>query len=310
MRPALALYAVLVLLLAPPLLRGRAWVDRAPSLGILAWQASGIAVLGSLLLLGVTTVVPVSSVDVDLSHLLHACAVLLHADDVGLSDAALLAGAAGLTALLGVRGWRTIRGSAGLRGRQRELVDLVTVPMSPSCPRVRLLDHAMPLAYCIPGRRGRIVVTTGAREALGQRELAAVLAHEQAHLHGRHHLVLLWARVACAALPLSLFRAGERETAELVEMLADDTVRSRAARRSLAVAVLTLGVAHPAGALGADARHGTAQRRVRRLLSPSRQLAQGPRAAVLALCLSVALGPWLATAPALAALSGQCFPST
>lgn len=308
MRAALALYAAVVLLLAPALLRGRDWVDRAPGLGILAWQASGAAVLGSLLLLGVTTVVPVSSVDVDIPHLLHACAALLRADNIGGSDAALLLGAGTLALLLGGCGSRLARRSAALRRRQRELVDLVAVPRSDSGSCVRVVDHAVPLAYCIPGRHGRIVVTTGAQAALGQQELTVVMAHEQAHLRGRHHLVLLWARATCAALPLGLFRTAERETAELVEMLADDTVRTAAARRSLATAVLALGTAHPAGALGAELRPGTCLRRVRRLVGPPRKLSVRSRGVLLGLCAATALGPWLATAPALAAVSGQCLP--
>lgn len=308
MRMALALYAALVLLLAPPLLRGRRWVDRSPGLGILAWQASAAAVVGSLLLLGVTTVVPVSSVNVDLSHLLHACAALLHADDVGTSDAALLLGAATLTLLLGGCGLRMARRSAALRRRQRELVDLVAVPRRGAGSYVRVVDHAVPLAYCIPGRHGRIVVTTGAQAALDPQELAGVMAHEQAHLRGRHHLVLLWARASSAALPLTLFRSAERETVELVEMLADDTARTPAARRSLATALLALGTAHPAGALGAEPPPQFCLRRVRRLLCPTRKLSVRSRGLLLGLCAASAIGPWLATAPALAAVSGQCFP--
>jgi Zn-dependent protease with chaperone function len=46
------------------------------------------------------------------------------------------------------------------------------------------------LLYCVPGRLPTIVVTTGALAVLEPEQLAAVLAHERAHLAGRHHLLL------------------------------------------------------------------------------------------------------------------------
>ncbi|TDD13757.1 hypothetical protein E1294_39770 [Nonomuraea diastatica] len=41
--------------------------------------------------------------------------------------------------------------------------------------------------YCVPGRHSQMVITTGAMRSLGPEQVAAVLAHEQAHLRGRHH---------------------------------------------------------------------------------------------------------------------------
>lgn len=114
--------------------------------------------------------------------------------------------------------------------------------MNGNGPTACLLEHDTPLACCVPGRGPRIVVTTGARDALTRADLELVLRHGQAHLRGRHHLLLLWARVLRTALPLPVFRTGEAEIAQLVEMLADDAVLEPAERRSLAHAVLALGV--------------------------------------------------------------------
>lgn len=306
MRSALAAYALLVVVAAPRLLHGRAWVDRSPRLAILAWQASGLAVLSSVLLVTVLTVLPVSGVQVDLVHLLHACAALLAAQDATSLDVAVVVAAAGLVLVLCRSGWRHTASTTRVRRQLRELVDLVTTPMHGQEPQARLLAHATPLAYCIPGRRARIVVTTGAQDALGPAELDAVLHHERAHLDGRHHLVLLWSRVLRTALPLPLFATADRETAQLVEMLADDAVRTPSGRLSLARAVLALGSGSPRGALAAGADH--TGRRVDRLLRAATAPAYPTRLAATGLSLAVLSAPWLSTVPALAALSGQCPP--
>ena len=65
---------------------------------------------------------------------------------------------------------------------------------------MRLIDDEHPAVYCLPGRR-RIVMTTGALRCLDARQLEAVLAHERAHLSGRHHLVLTFANALKDAFP-------------------------------------------------------------------------------------------------------------
>jgi hypothetical protein len=47
-----------------------------------------------------------------------------------------------------------------------------------------------PRRYCVPSLRHRVVLTTGAVAALEPRQLRAVIAHERAHLWGRHDLVI------------------------------------------------------------------------------------------------------------------------
>lgn len=54
---------------------------------------------------------------------------------------------------------------------------------------VALVDAEHPFALTFPARHGGIVLSTGAVRALEPGELAAVLAHEHAHLHQRHHLI-------------------------------------------------------------------------------------------------------------------------
>jgi len=57
-------------------------------------------------------------------------------------------------------------------------------------------------AYAVPGRPGRIVVSTGMLGVLDERGRTALLAHERAHLSGRHHWYTAAARLAAAANPL------------------------------------------------------------------------------------------------------------
>ncbi len=69
---------------------------------------------------------------------------------------------------------RTLRA----RQRHRDLLDLLATPW-PAVPRARVLDHPLPVAYCLPGLRSRLVVSAGVLDALDPPAVRAVLAHEQ-----------------------------------------------------------------------------------------------------------------------------------
>jgi Peptidase family M48 len=154
--------------------------------------------------------------------------------------------------------------------------------------------------------RSRIVVSAGTLELLDQAELAAVLAHERAHLRERHDLVLLPFTALLRAFRWSpAARDAAGSVALLLEMLADDHAvgyvaaaaaaggrgrgRQRPAR-PLAMALLRVGAAGPGtvpcGAL-AVADGGDVAVRVARLLAPP----PGLRAAALVLvgCTAAAL---------------------
>jgi len=57
-------------------------------------------------------------------------------------------------------------------------------------------------ALAVPGRPGRIVLSTGLLRALDAGQRRAVLAHERSHLRHRHHLHQSITRIAAAANPL------------------------------------------------------------------------------------------------------------
>ena len=306
---ALLLFAVVVMSVAPRVLVDAGWVRAAPRLGIALWQACSAAVLSAVLLLAVTATAPVHRVSFDVEHLLHACAaVLKHRYDVhalawiaGVSAA--IAGTAGL--LLARAAIR--RGVSVLRSRtrQRDLLDLVAHDLDANGAHVLPLE--VPLAYCIPGRRGRIVLTTATKAQLGEEQIAAVMAHERAHLRGRHDLVLFGADVTRTAFPWSRFFSVARDqTAGLVEMAADDRAARTTGALPVATALIHLGTrAAPDGVLAA-AGTMTAER-VARLLGAARGPSRARRVGAAAICLSLLALPWvIALAPAWAASAGRC----
>ncbi len=134
-----------------------------------------------------------------------------------------------------------------------------------------MVDHPAAAAYCVPGLRSRIVISAGTLKLLDQAELAAVLAHERAHLRERHDLVLLPFTALLRAFRWSaVARRAESAVALLVEMLADDHALRHRPARELATALLRVGAAGsrvPSGALAADG--GEVAVRVARLLRPA-----------------------------------------
>jgi Peptidase family M48 len=75
-------------------------------------------------------------------------------------------------------------------------------------------------AYALPGRPGRIIISGCLLDQLDAGGQAALLAHEQAHLSGRHHLFAAAARLAAAANPMLLPLA--RSVEYTVERWADE----------------------------------------------------------------------------------------
>ena len=136
-----------------------------------------------------------------------------------------------------------------------------------------MLDHPGAAAYCVPGVRSRVVVSAGTLQLLDAPELAAVLAHEQAHVRERHDLVLLPFTSLRRALPgVHVVSEAIAAVRLLVEMRADDRARHTQPSTSLARALARFGGAPPAstpcGALNAaDVEAGGEMvERVRRLV--------------------------------------------
>ena len=109
-----------------------------------------------------------------------------------------------------------------------------------------VLDDPRPVAYCVAGRPAAIVVSSGALAVLDPPQLAAVLAHERAHLSGRHHVLATITRGLAAALPgVPLFSQGADEVARLAELAADHTAARFVGGRVLAAALLSIATGTP-----------------------------------------------------------------
>lgn len=158
-----------------------------------------------------------------------------------------------------------------------------------------VLAEDAPDAYALPGRPGRVVVTAGLLRALDPREREALLAHERAHLAGRHHLHLTVLALACACHPaLRVLRA---PLSYALERSADEAAAAAVGSRRLAARAIgraaLAGRPQPRPYAGLSAAAGPVPRRVAALLAPSAPGRSGasrvPRflAAVLAAALTV-----------------------
>jgi Zn-dependent protease with chaperone function len=279
------------------------WPYRSPAVAILLWQALGLswglAAVGALAGLG--------AVPARWGVAGGALTGAVHA----LRDAALGFGLASLiavvrltflaagTALLVLLCWVLLAASATVllaRRRHRMLLSLLAHG-DPKVPGALVVDSPAAAAYCVPGLRSQIVISAGTLDLLDSAELAAVLAHERAHLRARHDLVLLPFSALGRAFPRSaVVRQAHGTVALLVEMLADDRALRHRPARELATALLRVGAsgstAAPSGALAAvPAPDGETAARVARLLAPT------PRLPVPALALVCAASAVLAAAP-------------
>jgi Zn-dependent protease with chaperone function len=147
-------------------------------------------------------------------------------------------------------GWRRAhRGGA----RHARAVRLAGKPAPNLGQDVVVVDSPEIAAYCVAGPLRTVVITRAAMESLKHDELAAVLAHENAHLAGRHHLLLTLVRSCRLALPnLPLFVVAEHEILQLLEMRADDVAADCHGRTSLVAGLVAMsGQPAPAGGLGA-----------------------------------------------------------
>jgi bla regulator protein blaR1 len=249
-----------------------AWPRRRPRAGIAAWQVLTVTFVASGLLAGLLVAIPCLPAGVNLD----AAAELRDHYSSARGIAMGAAAAAASLAAIGRLAWAITTAMATARRRRARHDETLTLVGRPGpAPGLVVLDDERPAVYCLPGR-DRVVLTTGAISRLDGTQLQAVLAHERAHLAGRHHLVIMLARVLSGAFPGIRFLAvAATQVGILVEMAADDCA-ARQHRLPLARALLALATAPvPAAALGAAGTAGG--QRIRRLLDPPRPAGTGRR---------------------------------
>jgi Zn-dependent protease with chaperone function len=291
MEGAALLLLVLGVLLAEPVSRYLArarWPARDPVGALLVWQAiglaGGLALLGSGVVYGLAPLGPTLPVavgnavgtlaagklpDLGFSHVLALVAALVLALRlVGVLVAVML---------------RTLRA----RQRHRDLLDLLATPW-PDVPHAHVLDHPVPVAYCLPGLRSRLVVSAGVLDALDPPAVKAVLAHEHAHLRERHDLVVLpfvaWGATAPFVRGMVCAQVA---VAALVEMRADDVASAAVTPKQLTA---ERGAA-PAAALSSFT--DALDRRLLRIVRPPAPLPAGVRLLVRLAALGLVAIPTL-----------------
>ncbi|MEW2373477.1 M56 family metallopeptidase [Streptomyces sp. NPDC006656] len=237
-------------------------------------------------------------------HVIAALGHLLTPLSSGSPDAVIAIAVASGTLLA----WCTARLAQGVRRRRAQLRRAATLAAQASGELVVLTDDH-PDAYALPGRPGRIVVTTGMLRALSAPEREALLAHERAHLAGRHHLFAAAVDLAGVCHPaLRMLReplayALERSADEsAADAVADRRLAARAIGRAALAARASSAVASARPGLALAATAGPVPRRVAALLADRRAggscglLAQCTAAITLVACLALSAGASLQAA--------------
>ena len=328
---ALLAYAACAGTMGARLLARARWAVRAPLLAAVTYLAAAWSVVAAAGLAGLALAVHATALGSGLSQLIGACVIRLR-DTYATPGGALVAGL-GLVLAAAVAARTAIAAATHLRAvRRHALRHTQAVRLlgrqDPALGAV-LVEHAQPAAYCVAGPDPTVVVTTGTLHALDRDQMAAVLAHERAHLAWRHHRLVALARIAQQLLPfLPLMRETAAQVTRLVEMHADDTAIRSHDSRTLATALVVLSergalATGPAVAgLGAAGLAATgpcptelgatelsvaaadALQRLQRLLRPAEPLGRLRRQLLRAAAGGLALTPvLLALTPALVALA-------
>lgn len=304
----LAAYAAFAGTVGGSLLRRGRWAARAPLPGIIVWLAAAWSVIAATVLAGLSLAVDSTAIGGQLSHLIGACIIRLrsaYAAPGGRSvawPALIVAGivlawvAAAVARYLGTDHQRALRHAetARLVGRKDPALGVV------------LVDYAVPAAYSISSRPPTVVLTSRALRVLDAAQLAAVLAHEQAHLRARHHLLQALARIARRTAPfLPLLRDADEQVATLIELHADDVAMRVSGAVPLASALVILATAAaPDPSPGLSATSADVLHRIHRLLRPAAPVSPLRRRLLGAVALALATGPiLLALLPAIVALA-------
>lgn len=153
----------------------------------------------------------------------------------------------------GALAWR-LAVLAGAVRRHWSQLRLARAAAGPVRGELAVLRDARPDAYALPGRPGRIVVTTGMLRALGPAEREALFSHERAHLRGRHHVFLAAAELAALCHPA--LRALREPLGYALERVADEAAAEAVGDRRLAARAIGRAALATREAAGVSSRPG------------------------------------------------------
>ena len=255
------------------------WVYRAPRLGIGTWYAVLASVGVALVTTAMEALMPLPGATSVWCTVAIWCTDAMggvHGPAAGIAARVIATGIVVGAVMVGVR---LARGSLVLwrtRCGHRDMLRLAGRTCSELAATV--IEHAQPAAYVVPGRKGKVVVTSGALQHLSSAQLAAVLAHERAHASGHHQALRDVLAVVAAALPRAGVIATARDQVQrLTEIRADEVAAQQHSRADLAHALVTMASAPGHGVVPAGmaaANGGDAAERLHRLMRPPRELSR------------------------------------
>ncbi|MFF0095127.1 M48 family metalloprotease [Streptomyces canus] len=231
--------------------------------------AVGVVACLGVLLLPVALSVPMVA---DLAHLIQPLEA--GPPTLVMAVSVFAGGALAVTCITAVR--RTLSEMRRLRAAHGDIAGL------PDAGGLCVVDDTHPDAYALPGGRrspSLVVVTTGMLRALTPDEREVLLAHERAHLAGRHHLFLAaaqlagWCHPALAAVAPHVSFSAERAADEAAALATGDRTLAAAAVGHAALATTRPRAVLPSFAPSAVT--GPVPARVKALLAhaPARRLA-------------------------------------
>jgi len=251
------------------------WVSRAPRSALLCWHSAAVTTLLSMV--AVMVLVAHDFLEHALLWLLGSDKGELHFAYAGTSAVApawnlAAAGAAALVVAWAVIGWR-YRRQDELERRKLRSAAATSVLVDGQVVHIMAGDDAV--AFCLPGRRwlrgfadsARVVVSLAALRRLSTAQLAATVAHEQAHLAHHHHRAVAFARGLRATVGWTgALRSYVTQVRRLVELEADDSAASRHGHRLVAEALVEMCAPRPGPASVLPMGTGCVTERVWRLV--------------------------------------------
>jgi len=228
-----------------PALVHAGWTTRAPRLAIVAWHLICATTLIALMFAGLLLSLSLSYVGTTVASVVDLCTTTLqhvyappdrHTASIAAVFTLLL-----LPLRVGYVGTRLTVQSRRQSQRLQGLLEPIA-RTAPGCDGALVIQHRELYAFCFPGRRSQVVVTSALLEGLTSAQLQAVLAHERAHVRRRHHLALMVPKVLRKTFGMfvPLFKMAEEEMARLVELSADDAARREVGGEALAGALRQL----------------------------------------------------------------------
>ena len=294
---SLLAYCLMASFAVAPALAHAGWTTRAPRLAITAWHLICLTTLIAMMFAGLLLSLSLPYVGTTVASVVNLCTTTLqHVYAPPDRHTASIAAAFTLFLIplrVGYVGARMTLQSRRESHRLQGLLEPVA-RTAPGSNGALVIPHTEQYAFCFPGRRGRVVITSALLEELTTTQLRAVMAHERAHIRQRHHLALMAPKVLRRTFGIffPLFKIAETEVARLIELSADDAARREVGSEALAGALRRLS-RMPAVSPVLSASTVAVEERLQRLNTKSDRFSPIQALAVGTAMIAVAITPFM-----------------